>query len=200
MFCKREKKIILNFLIKTFTFILLIWILQFSNNWKFFKSLSYKNDLKNTLNLGVKRTLAQKDITKETSEKPKFCDLGIIETNIESKGNQSKIEKKIDIEQVDEKYMEQGNEMKINEKNKKENFNQRILGKFKNNLNLISLSFAIFLLVFSFIYYEAMMISGIELPSIDAVFTTLSLLIISVILIKERIKMKFKIKFDYIYN
>ncbi|CRG85524.1 Plasmodium exported protein, unknown function, partial [Plasmodium relictum] len=143
MFSKREKKNILIFLIKTFTFILLIWILQCSNNWKFFKSLSYKNDLKNTLNLGVKRTLAQKDIIKEKSEKPKFCDLGIIETNIESRSDQRKIGKKIDIEQVDENNMEQRNEIETKEKNKKVKLNERILGKCKDNLKLVSLSFAI---------------------------------------------------------
>ncbi|CRG84695.1 Plasmodium exported protein, unknown function [Plasmodium relictum] len=195
MFSKREKRNILNFFIKTFTFILLIWILQCSNNWKFFKSLSYKNDLKNTLNLGVKRTLAQKDITKETSEKPKFCDLGIIETNIESRSDQRKIGKKIDIEQVDEKDMEQGNEIETKDENKKVKLNERILGKCKDNLKLFSSSFAIFLSIFSLIYNKMPIDIYIILPYLDVVLMTLSLLIISIILIQERIEIKYKNKF-----
>ncbi|CRG85125.1 Plasmodium exported protein, unknown function [Plasmodium relictum] len=187
MHSNREKKNILKFLIKLFTFVLLILILPCSNDWNFIKSLSYKNDLKKTLNLGIKRFLAQKDIIKETSKKPKLCDMGITKTNLEQRNDPNKIEKKMDIEQ--------GNEIEAKDENKKVKFNQRILEKCKNNLKLVSSSFAVFLSIFSFIYNAIAMNVSIILPNLDMVFVSISLLIISIILIQERIEIKYKNKF-----
>ncbi|CRG84532.1 Plasmodium exported protein, unknown function [Plasmodium relictum] len=205
MYSKKEKKNILRFLIKLFTFTLLIWMLQCSNNWNFFKSLSFKNDLKNTLNLGVKRFLAQKDIIKEKNEEPKFCDLEITETNLESRNDKKKIGKKTYTEQEDEKGIkqgnekdiEQGNEIEAKDKNKKVKFNEEISGKCKNNLKLVLSFFAIFMSIFSFIYNIIQTNVHISLPYLDAVFISISLIIISITVIQKQIEAKFKNNFKY---
>ncbi|CRG84686.1 fam-h protein [Plasmodium relictum] len=192
LYSKREKKNILYFLMKFFLFTFLIWILQYSNNWVSYKSRNQGNSLKNVLNLGYERSLAESNNTiKQTKEGLNYYDQqNILETYLESRNEQNEIEENIDVEQE--------NEIKTKEKNKKVSFNKSILGTCKSNLKLVLFS------LFFFMPFSSFMISLISLISSNfydektymATFllSNISIIIFAIYLIYEQINIKRKIK------
>ncbi|CRG84767.1 fam-h protein [Plasmodium relictum] len=185
IYSKRKKKNALYFPIKFFIFTLSIWILQYSNNWDSCKSLNHKNGLNNILNLGDKRSLAENnDSIKQKEGLQCYIQEGMMTINLEPRNEQSKIEQNINVEP---KY-----EKETMEKNEKIKFSEGILYKCKNNLKLVSLFLAIFLSLSSFSLFLLNHLDYSELYDVDLVLFTLSSLIVSTILIYERIDIKYK--------
>ncbi|CRG85153.1 fam-h protein [Plasmodium relictum] len=184
---KKEKKYTLDFLIKFFIFSFLIWVLQCSNNWYSFRSWNYKDNSKNVLNLGANRLLAEKIYkTGQGKEELKLCEQQcIVEAELEQGNGQNKTEKYINAEQ----------ESKIEAKqvDKEPKYNEKTLGKYNNILKACSLhfasilSFTSFLLSIIYIHYPDMEIQRIYFLGIN-----LSVIIFSVLLIIEEIKIKHK--------
>ncbi|CRG84991.1 fam-h protein [Plasmodium relictum] len=188
MYHKKEKKYALHFVIKFFIFSLLIWVLQYSNNWDFCRSWNYENNLKNVSILGTKRSLAEnKDkITKKKGLK--LCEQqDIITVNFQPYDEQSEIEQDIDVEQE--------NEIQTKEKNGKVKFNERISDKCINNFKIISLILA-FNISFASLTLTIVSLLGGNTISPDYVFilSNLSLIIYTIFLIYEKIKKKNKNK------
>ncbi|CRG84687.1 fam-h protein [Plasmodium relictum] len=187
---KREKKNLLYFLMKSFIFILLIWILKFYNNWDSYKSWNHENGLKNVLDLGYKRSLAESnDAIKQTKKGLNYHDQhDILETYSESRNEKNEIEENIDVEQE--------GEIETERKNQNVKLIERTLDKCKSNLKLFLLGFSILLSLLSLVLYTFFFlfeIYSIESPSF--ILFTLCHLIISTLLILERIEIKYVKKF-----
>ncbi|CRG84936.1 fam-h protein [Plasmodium relictum] len=188
IYSKREKKNILYFLIKFFIFTLSIWMLQCSYNWDSCRSWNYKNDSKNILDLGSKRSLAESsDPIKQTKRTLKSWEHDTKEVRLESKNELNETKKNIDVEQ--------GNEIVTKEKSNKVKCNEKILSKCKSNIKLIFSSLAFFLSLLIFILFILSMSFYISLPISFPILLPLSLVIISTILTQERIEIKYKNKF-----
>ncbi|CRG84862.1 fam-h protein [Plasmodium relictum] len=189
IYCKREKKNILYFLINFFIFTLSIWILQCSNNWDSCKSWNYKNKLNNTLNLVAKRSLAENDCAIKQKEGSSQCynQKDMMTINLEQRNEQNEIEQNMNVEPECE--------IETKEKNKKEKFNRGILYKCKNNLKLASLLLSILLSLSSFSSYLVGMFTFTGIQEIELFLFASSFLIVSTILIYERIEIKYKNKF-----
>ncbi|CRG85174.1 fam-h protein [Plasmodium relictum] len=185
---KKEKKYILYFLKKLFIFSFLIWALQCFNNWYSFRSWNYKNN-SNILNLGANRLLAEK-IYKigQGKEELKLCEQQYkVKTELEQNNGQKEIEECIDAEQ------ESGIEAKKEDKELK--CNKKTLKKYNNISKVCSLYFAFIL---SFISFLLSIINvNAQEPEIERIIflcINLSVIIFSVLLIMEKIKIKHKEK------
>ncbi|CRG84694.1 fam-h protein [Plasmodium relictum] len=185
---KKEKKYALYFFIKLFVFSFLIWVLQCSDNLYSSRSWNYDNDLKNVLNLGAKRLLAEK-VYKigQGKEKLKFCEQKcIVETELEQRNGQEEIEKYINEEQESEIEEKNGDEDEVK-------YSEKTLGKHNINPKSCSLysasilSFASFILFIIYVY-----IIDPEIQRVGFLCINLSILIFSVNLIMEEIKTKLK--------
>ncbi|CRG85168.1 fam-h protein [Plasmodium relictum] len=186
---KKEKKYRLHFFIKFFIYAFLIWILQYSNNLGTCETWNYENNLKNVINLGVKRSLAENNDTIKQEKGLQQCyeqhDMTAI--NLELSNEQSKIEQNMDIEQE--------NESETKKRNKKRKFNERTSDKCTNDLKTIPLILAFLMSLTSFT------LSAIYLKHFVPIFqnyililSSLSLIIFLIFLLYEEIKMKLKNK------
>ncbi|CRG85077.1 fam-h protein [Plasmodium relictum] len=182
---KKEKKNIFNFFTNFFIFAFLIWILQCSNNWNSCKTWHHENDLKNVLNLGDKRSLAEnKGVIKQRNEGLKlYEEQDIIELNLDLENGKMGIEENMDVEQE--------NEQEIKEKNKKLKLKENILGKCKNYLKLISLSI-LFLLSFCSLILILIDYAHPNLSRFVWIMRSseVSVLIFSILILYEQIKKK----------
>ncbi|CRG84954.1 fam-h protein [Plasmodium relictum] len=189
IYSKRENKNILYFLIKFFIFTFLIWISQCSNNWNTYETWNYENNLKNILNLGDKRALAESnDTIKQKKGLQCHGQQGMMTINLESNNEQIEIEQNLNAEHEDE--------IETKEKNKKVKLTEKILSKCKNNLKLVASSFAFF----SSLFLVSLIIASqftynVPFHNFFYVLPSLSLVIISIILTHERIEIKYKNKF-----
>ncbi|CRG84733.1 fam-h protein [Plasmodium relictum] len=178
---KKEKKYTLNFFIFTF----LIWILQCSNNWNSCRSWNHESDLKNVLNLGDKRSLAEnKGIIKQRSEGLKlYEEQDIIEVNLDLENKQIGIGENIDAKQE--------NEQEEKGENKKLKLKESILEKCKNNFKLVLLSI---LFILSFISLIFILIDYFDLDLQRFLWvirsSKISILILSFLTLYEQIKKK----------
>ncbi|CRG83976.1 fam-h protein [Plasmodium relictum] len=189
IYIKKEKTNILYFLIKFFIFTISIWILQCSNTLDSYRSWNYKNDLKNILDLGPKRSLAESnDTIEQTKSKLRLWEQqDMMEAYLESKNEQNEIKQNMDVEQ--------GNEMVTKERNNEVKCNKKILSKCKSNLKLIFSSFAFFSSLFIFILFIVNYFTFITFPRYIFLLLPLSLVINSIILTHERVEIKYKNKF-----
>ncbi|CRG85256.1 fam-h protein [Plasmodium relictum] len=186
---KKDKKYTLNFPIIFFIFALLICVLQCYNNGDSFRSCNYKNNLKNVLNLGFKRSLAESNDRKiQTNEEFKFCKQeSLKKTNLESRKEESGIKKNI--------YLEEGNDIETIEKSEKVKFNERVSKMCINNLKLILSSFTFPLSLISLIL-SIKFIGNIDsiLGPLAYLLINLSIVIHLILLIQEKIEKKRKNK------
>ncbi|CRG85694.1 fam-h protein [Plasmodium relictum] len=185
---QKEKKYTLDFLIKLFIFSFLIWVLQCSNNWYSFRSWNYKNNSKNILNLGANRLLAEK-IYKvgQGKEELKLCEQQCkVETELEQRNGQREVEEHIDVEQE--------SEIEAKQANKKVKYNEKILERY-NISKICSLYFASILsftsLLLSIIYTYS---PDLEFQRLSFLYIDLSVILFSVLLILEEIKIKHRVK------
>ncbi|CRG85640.1 fam-h protein [Plasmodium relictum] len=156
---KKQEKNILNFLINFFIFILLIFILQCSNNRDSLRSCNYKNDLKSILYLGAKRSLVEGNNTiNEINEELEHCEQMVkganlkLDNKINEVENNSYVKPKnkknctdIEVNNINTTEVEVGKEIKTNEKNKKGIFPKNFL-ILKDKYETIAAYFIIFLI------------------------------------------------------
>ncbi|CRG94058.1 fam-h protein [Plasmodium gallinaceum] len=192
---KKEKRNILNFLINFFIFILLIWILQCFNNCDSCSLWNNKRDLKSVINVDIKRSLAEsKNTTEQISEELKcYKEKDTIEIDLNSRNDQREMEENIEVELK--------NELETMKDNEKVKTSEGILQFCKGCLKIVSLSIAFILSFCSSVLITA------ESPHFGpktpydrsnihslTILTNLSLMIISIILIHERVVIKYKKK------
>ncbi|CRG85287.1 fam-h protein [Plasmodium relictum] len=187
---KKEKKKVLNYIMRFFMFIFLLWVSQCSDNGVSFISWNYENELKNVLNLGIKRSLTEnKNMEMQAKEGSNFCEHVVVtEETLESWNKLNNIGESVDAKE--------GNEIEIEKKNQKVKSNERILGICKNNFKLIILSLALLLSIFSFTFAVIYMTSynlSIHLPIFE--FSIIPILIIAIFLAYEEVKIRRKNKF-----
>ncbi|CRG84053.1 fam-h protein [Plasmodium relictum] len=185
----KEKKKVLNYLMRFFMFIFLVWTLQCYNNWASFRPWNCENELKNISNLGIKRSLAEnKNAIMQVEGSKCYEQHSNVEIDLESLNEQNYIKRDIDSEQE--------NELEIIDKNQKVKFNQRILGICKSNFEIIPLSIAFFLsfiaLICSLVYIFKSDINE-DLKIFE--LSNTSILITSILLTHKEIKIKRKNKF-----
>ncbi|CRG84414.1 Plasmodium exported protein, unknown function, partial [Plasmodium relictum] len=157
--------------------------------WVSFRSCNHENELKNVLNLGIKRSLTENiNIAMSAEEGSKFCEHVVVtEGTLESWNEQNAIRGSIDAKE--------GNVIEIKEKNQKVKFNERILGIFKNNFELIILFVVFILSIFSFIFSVIDITTDIYIYFPIDEMPILSILIFSILLTYKEIKNKRKNKF-----
>ncbi|CRG85111.1 fam-h protein [Plasmodium relictum] len=177
---KEEKKKVFNYLTRflMFTFLLVS-----------FRSWNYENELKNVLNLGIKRSLTEnKNMEMQSKEGSNFCEHVVVtEETLESWNEQNAIRGSIDAKE--------GNEIDIKEKNQKVKLNERILGICKNNFKLITFSIVFILSICSFMFAVLYATNSVNIYLPIYELSSLSILIISILLAYEEIKIKRKSKF-----
>ncbi|CRG84306.1 fam-h protein [Plasmodium relictum] len=199
---KKQKKNILNFLINFYIFILLIFILQCSNNRDSLRSCNYKNNLKSILYLGAKRSLVEgNDIINEINEGLEHCEQMVkganlkLDNKINEVENSSYVKPKIKknctdikVNKIDTTEVEVGEEIKTNEKNKKGIF-QRILRIFPKNIERIGIYYIFFFLFCIFVLLIIGLVSNnINVHGLLIVFFCLLCLIFIILIFYEKRK------------
>ncbi|CRG84727.1 fam-h protein [Plasmodium relictum] len=176
---KEEKKKVFNYLMRFFMFTFLLVS---------FRSWNYENELKNVLNLGIKRSLAEnKNMEMQAEEESNFCENVVVtKGTLESWNEQNDIRGSMDAKE--------GNEIQIKEKNQKVKFNERILGICKTNFKLITLSVVFISSIFFFIISVLYTTSRIYIYLPISELCSLYILIISILLTYKEIKIKHKNK------
>ncbi|CRG84701.1 fam-h protein [Plasmodium relictum] len=197
---KKEKKNILDFLIKFFIFTFLIWILQVSSSCDSCRSWNYENDLKKTLNLGAKRSLAEgENIKKPIGEELKLCEHDVID-DPESKNKKEEKEEKEKEEEEEEKEEEEEEEKEEEkeeeekeEKNKNVECNNITLESCACILNTLSLSVSSCQLFYSLILYSKDVAQfGLLISGYTTLILNLSILIYSILSILGKFHIKHK--------
>ncbi|CRG84716.1 fam-h protein [Plasmodium relictum] len=175
---KKKKKKVLNYLMRFFMFTFLVWMLQCFDNYVSFRLWNYENELKNILNLGIKRSLTEKE--------SKYREHVVVTGGtLESWNEKDTIRESINVKE--------GNKIEIKEKDQKIKIHERILGICKNNFELITSSVALIISIFSFMF----LVINITSPRLNTYLpifelSSLSILIISLLLTYEEIKIKRK--------